>query len=147
MIPEPLGDRCYQRIMPVKIDWVLPLLETTTFSDTGGPNAWIARPSWLTQLYDSLALDGTMVFALARKLPPYQGLPPHTDLWGNVPNTGRRFHVPLVTDPRVVMRWPNDHEEVHLEAGWLWEVDYKRLHEVVNLSPTARIHAHFNVVN
>ena len=58
---------------------------------------------------------------------------------------GRRYHVPLVTHPLVTMRWPEDGEEHHLEAGWLYEVDYTRLHEIIHRAPVDRVHVQVNV--
>lgn len=146
MVPAVLNGRCFQRLAPVDIGWVLPLLAETAFINTGGTNGWIAKPEWLDRLFTSVHLDGAMTFAVARMLPAGQGIPPHIDLWENIPNMGRRYHVPLVSDPNVMMCWPDDHVRVYLEPGWLWEVCFTKLHEVVNLAPTARIHAHFNVV-
>lgn len=44
------------------------------------------------------------------------------------------------------MRWPADNEEHHLEAGWLYEVDHHRLHEIVNRAPVERVHLVINAV-
>jgi hypothetical protein len=139
------GD-CYTKHRPVDISGILPLLADVKFEDTHGPNGWIARPEWMAEFIADLKPEGKVTFTLMRKLPAYQNLPPHIDSWGNVPNVGRRLHVPLVTHPDIKMRWPDDGVEVHMEAGWLWEVNYLKLHEVQHLAPVDRIHLHYNVV-
>lgn len=144
MIEEHGG--CYRKIRPVDISGVLPKLPQVNFVDTGGPDGWIARPDWLAAFIASLEPQGRVTFTLLRKLPPFQNLPPHIDLWKNIPNTGQRFHVPLLTHPDVVMRWPADGVEVHLEAGWLYEICYTKLHEVCHRAPVDRVHLHYNVV-
>mgnify|MGYP001577012541 FL=1 len=45
-----------------------------------------------------------------------------------------------MSHPDIVMRWPDDEVEVHLAPGYLYEVRYDRLHEVVNTTASARIH-------
>jgi len=137
---------CYRKIRPVDISAILPKLADVAFEDTGGPNGWIARPAWMAGFIASLEPEGEVTFTLIRKLPPFQNLPPHIDSHRNIPNLGKRFHVPLITHPDVVMRWPDDGVEVHLEAGWLYEVCYTKLHEVAHRAPIDRIHLHFNVV-
>lgn len=130
-----------------QVDITLPLamLKSLKFIDTGGTNGHIARPDWLDYYINTLKPEGNVTFACIRKLPPYQNIPPHIDSWRNRPNVGKRFHVPLLTHPDVKMRWPNAGVEVHMEAGWLYEVCYTELHEVVHLAPVDRVHLHYNV--
>jgi hypothetical protein len=120
-------------------------LPSTLFVDTGGSNGHIAEPEWLAGFVSTLDLGRTL-YAVVRKLPAYQGIPAHVDEeWMNpVRNSGRRYHIPLVTHPLVTMRWPDDGEEHYLEAGWLYEVDYTRLHEIVHRAPIDRIHVQIN---
>lgn len=79
-----------------------------------------------------------------RKLLARENIVPHIDehIW--IVKAGRdfrRFQVPVVTHPDIVMRWlaPDD-VEVHLEPGWVYEVRHDRMHEVVNPTDTDRIH-------
>lgn len=137
---------CYRKIRPVDISGILLKLPEVIFVDSGGENGWLARPAWVAEFIASLQPEGKVTFTCLRKLPPYQSLSPHIDLWKNRPNTGQRFHVPLVTHPDVTMRWPDDGVEVHMEAGWLYEVCYTKLHEVVHRAPVERIHLHYNVI-
>jgi len=138
--------KCYRKIRPIDISGPLSLLPTVNFVDTKGTNGWVAKPDWLLPFIKTLEPPGKVTFICLRKLPPYQGIPPHIDLWGNTPNLGKRFHIPLITHPDVKMCWPDDGVEVHMEQGWLYEVDFLRLHEVVHLAPVDRIHLHYNVV-
>ena len=132
-----------RKIRPVDITAVLEELPAVEFVDTGGSNGCIAHPPWLDYFVASLDL-GRVLLAVCRKLPPGRGIPPHIDTVRGKANLGRRYHVPLVTHPLVTMCWPEDGEEHHLEAGWLYEVDYTRLHEIVNRAPVDRVHVQIN---
>ena len=71
----------------------------------------------------------------------HSGIGLHIDTW--IAERGldvRRFQVPITTHPDIVMRWPDDGIEVHLEPGWVYEVRHDRIHEVVNDTDTDRIH-------
>lgn len=131
-----------RKIRAVDIAAVLRRLPLVTFVDSGGSNGHLAQPDWLGSFAAGLDL-GRVNHAIVRKLPAYQGIPPHIDPQTGM-NAGRRYHVPLVTHPLVTMRWPDDDYEEHLEAGWLYEVDYTRLHEIVNRAPVDRIHIQVN---
>lgn len=135
---------CCERLRAVDISAALRGLESTEFRDTGGTNGHIAFPSWLLPFVESLDIPGSITYAVVRKLPPYQGIPPHIDHGVPEINSGRRFHVPLLTHADVTMRWPHDGIEVHLEAGYLYEVDYTRTHEIVHKAPVDRIHIQIN---
>jgi hypothetical protein len=87
-----------------------------------------------------LTLGGDVARAILRRLPPRQSIPPHVDAWMPAEADWRRFQLPLVTHPDVVMRWPKDGVEVHLEPGTLYEVRYDRTHEVVHGADVARVH-------
>lgn len=141
-----INDFC-QKIRQIDISDLIPRLETIAFINTGGTNGWVAQPDWMLPFIRNISPDGEITFACIRKLPPYQNIPPHIDSWNNRPNVGKRFHIPLLTHPGVTMRWPDDNVEIHMEAGWLYEVCFRKLHEVVHLAPVDRIHLHYNVVN
>jgi hypothetical protein len=132
-----------QRIRAVDIAAVLAQLPTTVFVDSGGTNGWIAEPAWLPAFVEGLHLEGAVAHAVVRQLPAGQGIPPHVDRGLGE----RRFHVPLVTHPAVTMRWPDDGVEVHLEAGYLYEVRFDRRHEIVHQAPIDRVHIQINTVN
>lgn len=134
-----------RKLRAVDISVPLAGLFETHFVDTGGTNGWIAKPDWLSVFAATLGL-GKVVRTLVRRLPPGQGIPPHIDEPMFSDKRERRFHVPLLTHPGVTMRWPEDNVEMHLEAGYLYEVDYTRLHEIVNRAPVDRIHVQINAV-
>lgn len=134
-----------RKVRPVDISSALHELPATVFVDTGGSNGHLAKPAWLDDFIATLEL-GPVHSAWLRKLPPGQGIPPHIDTQRGRANLGKRCHVPLVTHPLVTMRWPDDGEEHHLEAGWLYEVDYTRRHEIVNRAPIDRVHVQVNVL-
>jgi hypothetical protein len=131
-----------RKIREVNIDAVLRDLPSVEFIDSGGSNGHLAQPHWLRPFAESLAL-GRVNHAIVRKLPAFQGIPPHIDPQTGM-NAGRRYHIPLVTHPLVTMRWPDEGEEYHLEAGWLYEVDYTKLHEIVHRAPVDRVHVQVN---
>ena len=110
------------------------------------PECWVylpprfSSPPEVAQLLESLGLGGNMARCVFRRLDPHQGLLPHTDTWMPQERDWRRFHVPLVSHPDIRMRWPDDGVEVYLEPGYLWEVCFKRKHEVVNPTDSSRTH-------
>ena len=128
-----------KRLRAVDIAPLLDLLPAVEFEDTGGSNGHVAYPEWLLPFAQGLDV-GRVIRAVLRLLPPGQGIMAHIDHPHNSWSRGRRYHLPLVTHPLVTMRWPNDGVEEHLEAGWLYEVDHLRLHEVVNRAPVERVH-------
>lgn len=135
----------YRRIAAVDITPVLAALDTFRFIDTGKCTAWVTnhtapQPEALAAMVDGLGLGGTRMRLFCRKLMPRQGIAPHVDAWIPADQHWRRFQVPLVTHPEIVMRWPDDGVSVHLEPGWLYEVRYDRMHEVVNETDSERIH-------
>jgi len=135
-----------EKLRPVDIALALQELPNTPFLNTGGSNGHIAFPPWLDAFVESLEL-GTVMLAQLRKLPAYQGIPVHVDSPSmSTLNQGRRFHIPLITHPLVTMRWPDDGEEHHLEAGWLYQVDHTKLHEIVHRAPVDRIHVQVNAL-
>lgn len=131
-----------RKIRPVDINLALALLPNTHFIDTGGTNGWIAYPEWLPSFVESLQLEELVTYSVCRKLPAWQGIPPHVD---HGRDGDRRYHVPLVTHPSVIMRWPEEDVSVHLEAGFLYEVCFSELHEIVHRAPVDRIHVQVNV--
>jgi len=127
----------------VPLQQVVHLLE---FDDSGGVCAHVTKvgsvaPPEFHALVRSLGLGGQPHRQFCRKLLPHQGIDPHVDAW--IKERGlelRRFQVPITSHPDIVMRWPDDGVEVHLEPGWLYEVDVTRMHEVVNNTDSERIH-------
>lgn len=133
----------YRKLKPVEIGPVLSVIDRLGFVNSGGECAWVTdpestAPEELLALVRGLRLGGTYKRVFCRKLMPHQGIPPHVDEW--VPEGWRRFQVPLTSHPDIKMRWPDDGVEVHLAPGWLWEVDFRRRHEVVNPTGSERTH-------
>ena len=143
---------CYRRLQAVNIQPVLAVLDHLQFvdicvgsTDPKHPPCSVVpprtpMPEAFPRLVQSLGLGGETYRLFLRKLGPRQGIPLHVDDWIPQKSGVRRFHVPLVSHPDIVMRWPDDGQAVHLEPGYVWEVRYNRLHEVVNLTDFARIH-------
>jgi hypothetical protein len=149
-------DGCYRAIKPVEIGPVLGILDRLQFVhvNQGGNTAERYAcdvvlqdkfPAELHALIDSLGLG--LARAILRRLPPRQNIPPHTDKWMPAEMDWRRFQVPLVTHPDIVMRWPDDGAAVHLKAGWLYEVRFDRTHEVVHGADCERTHLQIDQVN
>lgn len=145
----------FKCIKPVNIEPVLRVVDRLEFEDSGGKCAWVTKrgstaPSELIWLLASLGLGGESRRVFCRKLMPGQGIAAHVDNYEapwKIGGTMRRFHVPLLSDPRVRMRWPDDGVEKYLEPGFLWEVRFDRLHEVIHEADVPRIHLQIDQVN
>lgn len=143
-----------RQIKPVDITPVLAILPSLQFIgvNVGGsvadPNRYpcfvvlqASFPQALRDFVADLGLGGRLARAILRKLPARQSIPPHIDKWMPAEMDWRRFQVPIVSHPEIVMRWPDDGVAVHLEPGWLYEVRFDRKHEVVNDVPgVERVH-------
>jgi len=155
-VPKLLASEVYRCIKPVDLAGVFPVLASMPYVSVGhsAPGKYqcdvVLRatfPAQITDLITSLDLGGDVARAVIRKLAPRQSIPPHIDQWMPDQTNWRRFQVPLVSHPSIVMRWPDDVVEIHLAPGYLYEVRFDRLHEVANESDTARIHLQIDQVN
>jgi hypothetical protein len=140
---------CYRLLKEVDITPVLEILADLKFVGSGDMAG--ASPSYVTipsatlpdavdHLVQSLGLGGSTHRRFFRRLEPGQGIPVHVDSWVPADANLRRFHLPIVSHPGIFMRWPDDHEQVYLMPGFLYEVRYDRLYEVVNRTTSERIH-------
>lgn len=133
---------CYEEVGTVDLRGCT--LEGLTFRDTGGTNGWLADPlpEWLPDFLRRLPIEGRILRVDVRKLPAGQGIPPHVDPFVHPSRlvVEHRYQVPIVTHPAVTMRWPEDGVEVHLQAGHVYEVDFTRLHAIVQQAPIDRVH-------
>ena len=140
-----------KRLGPVDLAPVLRVLDRLEFEDSGGKCAWVTKkgsvaPPELIALINGLRIGGTTKRMFCRKLMARQGIAPHIDDWVPQESNWRRFQLPLVSHPAILMRWPNDDVEMHLAPGWLWEVRFDRLHEVVHNADCERIHVQIDQV-
>lgn len=71
-------------------------------------------------------------------LEPGTKLHPHRDLTGASLNNRVRFHVPVITNPKVDFRVSK--ERVFMEPGDLWCLDTSYLHSVENGGDETRVH-------
>ena len=143
----------YKKIKPLNIQPVLRVIDKLAFKNSEGVCAWVSdpevqAPSELLRLVESCGLGGTYKRVFCRKLMPRQGISPHIDDhdWIKAGNY-RRFQIPLVSHPDIVMRWPDEDKEVYLEPGYLWEVNFSKKHEVVNNADVMRIHVQIDQLN
>ncbi len=104
-------------------------------------------PEAFNDLVAGLELGGTLARAVLRRLNPRQNIPPHIDDWMPQETDWRRFQVPLVSHPAIIMRWPDDGVETHLAPGFLYEVRFDRTHEVINGADSERIHLQIDQVD
>ncbi len=151
-----LGNRSYELIRAVDITPILAVLPGLVFTavNSGSTNPAKspcsvvvgALPQIITDTVAGLGLGGETKRILLRKLVPRQGMAPHIDQFLAAEADWRRFQLPLVTHASVRMRWPETGEEVHLEMGFLYEVDFSRLHEVVNGWDGERVHLQIDQV-
>ena len=149
---------CYRAIKRVDLSQVLPALGQVTFVHVnqgqvlpaGYPCDVVLEdkfPKAVTEFVAGLGLGGRQARAMLRRLAPRQNIPPHTDTWMPQDMDWRRFQVPLTSHPAIVMRWPDDGEEAHLEPGWLWEVRFDRTHEVIHGADCERIHMQIDQID
>lgn len=148
-------DECWRAIGPVDIAPVLAVLGRLAFVAVGGSSPEKYRcdvvlaphfPPALRDLIAGLGLGGETARAVVRRLGPWQSIPPHVDRWMPAEADWRRFQVPLLSDPAIRMRWPDDGVEVYLEPGFLYEVRFDRPHEVVHGADCTRIHLQIDQV-
>ena len=140
---------CFRCIKLVNIAPVLAILDRLPFFTANQSNVAkyqcdvVVRSQFTPELHAiiaSLGLGGMQARVILRRLGARQSIPPHIDEWMPEQSKWRRFQVPLVSHPEIKMRWPNDGVEVHLAPGFLYEVRFDRLHEVVNPADVERIH-------
>lgn len=146
-------------LCPVDIGPVLSILDQLPFftANIGGgdnPRRYSCDvvlksqfPPTLKEFVANLPLGGEIARVLLRRLAPRQSIPPHIDAWMPQEADWRRFQLPIVTHPDIIMRWPDDGVSVHLEAGTLYEVRFDRVHEVIHGADIARIHLQLDVVD
>ena len=142
----------YRRIKALDIAPVLRVINKLDFADSAGVCAHVTKPGSvappeLLWLIASLGLGGKTKRLFCRKLMPRQSIPPHVDDWMPEEANWRRFQVPLTSHPDIIMRWPNDGIETHLEPGYLYEVRFDRTHEVVHAADVDRIHMQIDQVD
>lgn len=146
--------RLYQNLGPVDIAPLLaalPLLAFTRIQISTRTKAQCLGvldplPKVFKTFVDALKLGGDTQKLFIRRLLPFSEIHPHIDGMSIQQVDLRRFHVPLESDPLTVMRWPDDQVEVHLEPGFLWEVCFSRLHQVVNPVEYYRTHLQIDQV-
>ena len=148
----------YQRIKPVDLAPVLATLEQMQFvhvnqGDTS-PERYACDvvlqdkfTSELRRLIMALDLGGWQARAILRRLPPRQAIPVHVDKWMPEEAGWRRFQVPIISHPDILMNWPGDGIMAHLKPGWLYEVRFDRPHEVIHNADIARIHLQVDQVD
>lgn len=77
------------------------------------------------------------------RLAPNAGVPPHVDkkyYW----RQRARVHIPITTHPDIKFHCGGD--VVHMAPGEAWTFDNWRTHEVVNQTPTWRVHLAFDTI-
>lgn len=147
----------YRKIKAVDLAAVLPILDACQWvsvsygsADPNKPPCDVVLgdkfPPALVALYDALGLGGDLGRRILRRLNPDQNIPVHTDAWMPTEMVWRRFQVPIISHPDVKMEWPDDGVRIHLEPGWLYEVQFNRPHAVINPGHT-RVHMQIDQVN
>jgi hypothetical protein len=142
---------CYRVVKPVELGPVLAVLDRLQFvyvnqggTDTSRYACSVVLqdkfPQEIRDFISGLQLGGKTARAILRRLEPRQSIPPHTDTWMPAEANWKRYQVPLVSHPDIRMRWPDDNVEVHLEPGFVYEVRFDRMHEVVNSADIQRVH-------
>lgn len=103
------------------------------------PTPHLLRSPYLTQVLATFrTLHGR---ARLMRLAPHAGVPEHVDkkyYW----RARARVHIPITTHPDIKFHCGS--EVVHMAAGEAWTFDNWRMHQVVNNTPTTRIHLAFD---
>ena len=86
---------------------------------------------------------GTIIRAMAAKLPAGGKITPHTDTHPSF-HIGHRIHVPITTNPRV--RFMIDGRPHHFEVGKAYEINNQMTHSVANKGNDDRITFIFDYV-
>lgn len=154
-MPALAPSEVYRVIGPVDLAPVLPILDCLPFFAANVANGKYPCdvvmesqfPPALKSLLGALGLGGQTARAILRRLAPRQSIPPHVDKWMPAERDWRRFQVPLTSHPDIIMRWPDDGAALYLAPGFLYEVRFDRLHEVVNGADVARIHLQVDQVD
>lgn len=77
-------------------------------------------------------------------VPAGESILPHTDdFGGDVQSASYHCHIPLITDERVIMGFPDQDREVHLKQGFLYTLDAREPHYVLNPTEIDRTHLLF----
>ena len=155
-MPRLRDDQCYQIVKAVDVGPILSAWDRLPFfsinhnldgSDPNKPPCDVVLqdkyPPEIREFIVGLALGGRLGRSVIRRLDPGRGIPAHTDAWMPGELNWRRFQVPLVTHPDIVMCWRDYAVTVHLEVGKLYEVRFDRTHEVIN--PTASYRTHLQI--
>lgn len=156
-MPKLQQSECYQRIRSFDLGPVLSTLDRLQFvtvnQTTGKYLCDVVLENKFTPELKQLLSDvmatagGEIARAVLRRLAPQQSIPPHVDDWMPAEVDWRRFQLPIVTHPDIVMWWPDDGVGQHLEAGSLYEVRYDRTHAVDNKATDVhRIHMQLDLV-
>ena len=149
---------CFRCVKPVDIGPVLTILDRLQFVHVNQGGTDTSRyacdvvlqdkfPAEIKGLINSLALGGYPARAMLRRLDPRQSIPPHVDAWMPAESDWRRFQLPLTSHPSILMRWPDDGVEAHLQPGFLYEVRFDRTHEVIHNADCHRIHLQIDQVD
>jgi hypothetical protein len=156
-VPGLRADQCYQVCKPVNLGPVLAILDRLPFvwvnqgsTEVYKTPARIVKPdkfpTELKQLIADLELGGRAGRYMIRELAPRQSIAPHIDTWMPSELDWRRFQLPITSHPDIVMRWPEDGVSLHLEPGFLYEVRFDRVHEVVHGADVPRLHLQLDQV-
>lgn len=151
-MPRLPDNRCYQIVREdVDVAPIAAMLDSLSWygvpgdpRDPNKPPCSVVLPDKfppaVEQFIASLDLGGECARAIIRKLAPGQDIPLHVDAWMPQELDWRRFQVPIVTQPDVVMGWPSDKTWLHLSPGYVYEVRYDRPHEVTASKIGPRVH-------
>ena len=120
-----------------------------TSTDPGGPGLrpfqdteLLERTPYFREVLDGLACDKRSVRLLS--LPGGAEVKEHTDPYHGFHFGQLRLHVPIRTDPGVLMVFGG--EEYRWSAGELWYADFGKPHAVMNASGVERVHLVIDVL-
>lgn len=96
----------------------------------------LSKTPYIKEILDSWQCDKEVVRLLA--LAPGSQIKPHKDQGCSYQNGSFRIHIPIVTNPQV--RFTINDEQLYLQEGECWYMDFGHTHSIVNEGKTTRVH-------
>ena len=92
---------------------------------------------FIETIADTFTGSGYIVRAILIRLKPGGVIDDHVDTGPSL-TTGRRIHVPIVTNERCVFTVGSD--AINMGEGEMWEINNTRIHSVWNAGDEGRVH-------
>lgn len=114
----------------------------TTYIYSGSPHFPEEKMTRLIPLIEQkIGQAGYVNRVLLSCVPAHESILPHTDDFGTVTRSkSYHCHVPLITQPGIILGYPEAGLEAYLEPGHLYVIDETQKHYVTNPTDLDRVH-------